>query len=324
MFKYMSGEPLQKKIAFPAFNIALGKTLAAAAWVDGELNDRELACLKSIILRLPGITFEDWRKLKIYLAYPLSRQEQEAITELFSKQVYVSDHRTIALEAMIEVIRADGQVNIEERKFVAEIDSALAENTVSFLRKLKFFLFRDDIKSQNPWPKVEEGPSRDRMLHEFFDNPIYFLFRKALLKKEFSVPQSKPEMQKVCLYSAILCWLANADSKITLPEMKVIRNILVETCGLSIEIARCIQEVSFAIDVNELQLRDLTASLRDVTQPMERNELFKAMSKLVIIDGEISDEELESLRTIAVYLEISQSVWVTTFEKIVIKTNYSS
>ena len=57
---------------------------------------------------------------------------------------------------------------------------------------------------------------------------------------------------------------------------------------------------------------------------MERNELFKAMSKLVIIDGEISDEELESLRTIAVYLEISQSVWVTTFEKIVIKTNYSS
>ena len=105
MFKYMSGEPLQKKIAFPAFNIALGKTLAAAAWVDGELNDRELACLKSIILRLPGITFEDWRKLKIYLAYPLSRQEQEAITELFSKQVYVSDHRTIALEAMIEVIR---------------------------------------------------------------------------------------------------------------------------------------------------------------------------------------------------------------------------
>ena len=111
-------------------------------------------------------------------------------------------------------------MNIEERKFVAEIDSALAENTVSFLRKLKFFLFRDDIKSQNPWPKVEEGPSRDRMLHEFFDNPIYFLFRKALLKKEFSVPQSKPEMQKVCLYSAILCWLANADSKITLPEMK--------------------------------------------------------------------------------------------------------
>ena len=88
---------------------------------------------------------------------------------------------------------------------------------------------------------------------------------------------------------------------------------------VSDEIARCIQEVSFAIDVNELQLRDLTASLRDVTQPIERNELFKAMSQLIIVDEEISDEELESLRTIAVYLEIGKSVWINTFEKIVIK-----
>jgi uncharacterized tellurite resistance protein B-like protein len=76
--------------------------------------------------------------------------------------------------------------------------------------------------------------------------------------------------------------------------------------------------------VNELQLRDLTASLRDVTQPIERNELFKAMSQLIIVDEEISDEELESLRTIAVYLEIGKSVWINTFEKIVIKNKQRS
>ena len=35
---------------FPAFNIALGKTLIAAAWVDGELNHHELHCLKNLIL----------------------------------------------------------------------------------------------------------------------------------------------------------------------------------------------------------------------------------------------------------------------------------
>ena len=33
---------------FPAFNIALGKTLIAAAWVDGELNKHELLCLKNL------------------------------------------------------------------------------------------------------------------------------------------------------------------------------------------------------------------------------------------------------------------------------------
>jgi len=308
----MTDPVIKRKSSFPAFNIALGKTLAAAAWVDGELNEQELSCLKNIILRLPGITFEDWRKLKIYLAYPVSKPEQLTITEQFSEQVYLTEHRKSAWTAMLEVIRADGGI----------FDSALADNAESFLRKLKFFFFKDNIKAQNAWPTDKDQSGRDRFIHEFFDNPIYFLFRKALLKKEIAVPQSKPEMQKVCLYSAILCWLANADSKISLPEMRVIRNILIDTCGLSEEIARCIQEVSFAIDVNELQLRDLTASLREITQSMERNELFSAMSRLVIVDNEITDEELESLRTIAVYLEISQTVWINTFQKIVIKTSH--
>lgn len=44
---------------YPAFNIALGKTLIASAWVDGELNQQEMACLKNLILQFQGITFED-------------------------------------------------------------------------------------------------------------------------------------------------------------------------------------------------------------------------------------------------------------------------
>ena len=78
---------------FPAFNIALGKTLIAAAWVDGELNKHELLCLKNLILQFPGITFEDWRKLKIYLAYPICKAEQHTIAEQFSKLVYLSENR---------------------------------------------------------------------------------------------------------------------------------------------------------------------------------------------------------------------------------------
>jgi len=61
---------------FPAFNVALGKILVSAAWVDGELNQREMNCLKNLILQFPGITFEDWRKLKIYLAYPIGKKNR--------------------------------------------------------------------------------------------------------------------------------------------------------------------------------------------------------------------------------------------------------
>ena len=74
------------------------------------------------------------------------------------------------------------------------------------------------------------------------------------------------------------------------------------------------------MDVSELQLSDLVSSLRDVSTSAERNELFIAMTKLVAIDNEVNDQELESLRTIAVYLEISNFVWVNSLKNIVIST----
>lgn len=303
---------------FPAFNIALGKTLIAAAWVDGELNQHEMVCLKNLILQFQGITFEDWRRLKIYLAYPVSQCEQNSIIQHFTEQVYSSNHRKHAWESLITVLKADGKINKEEKDFAEEMDEALLENSESFLRKLKFFLFKDSIKQAEPWQK--NADSRDRFIHEFFDNPAYFLFRKILLKKDIHVPHSKPELQKICLYASILCWLSNADKRITLPELNSIRSILINTCGVSEEIAKCIQDVAFAMDVSELQLSDLVSSLRDVSTSAERNELFIAMTKLVAIDNEVNDQELESLRTIAVYLEISNFVWVNSLKNIVIST----
>ena len=312
----MNDESTSGMKEYPAFNIALGKTLIAAAWVDGELNDQELSCLKSLILQFPGITFEDWRKLKIYLAYPICKAEQHAIAEQFTEQVYLTKHRKAAWASLISVLQADGKINLEERKFAEEIDSALAENSESFLRKLKYFFFKHAIKESNPWSK--EANSRDRFIHEFFDNPVYFLFRKALLKKEINVPYSKPELQKVCLYSSLLCWLSKVDKNISLPEMRSIRSILIETCGLSDELAKCIQEVSFAIDINDLQLSELVSSLREVTTKVERNDLFNALTQLVIVDKHVSEEEIECLRLVALYLEISQYVWVNSMKEIIV------
>jgi len=40
---------------------------------------------------------------------------------------------------------------------------------------------------------------------------------------------------------------------------------------------------------------------------------------LVAVDGESSDDELECMRTIAVYLEISTFVWVNALNKIMDK-----
>ena len=78
---------------YRALHLSTGKMLIAAAWVDGELQEEELTCLKSLILRMPGINFEDWRKLKIYMAYPLSVTEQEAVVLELTDKIYVKSHK---------------------------------------------------------------------------------------------------------------------------------------------------------------------------------------------------------------------------------------
>jgi uncharacterized tellurite resistance protein B-like protein len=293
---------------YKGLHIALGKTLIAAAWVDGELNNKELECLKSIVLQLPDITFEDWRKLKIYMAYPITTREQQSIVKNFSEKVFLQDHQKIAWKYLLQILNADGLVNVEEKAFAEELENALEESSSSFLRKIKFFLFQSRIENSAPWQSSQSD--RDKFIHEFFDNPIYFIFRKAILKEDFEVPHTKPELQKICLLAAILCWFAKSDEKFTLDEEEFILKTLIKRCQLSEKLSKCILSVGKSIDVNDLQLSEVTSAYANSSTARERNELFSIISNLIMVDRSLNSNELEYLRTVALYLEISEKIWI--------------
>ena len=311
----------RSKTGYPALNVALGKTLIASAWVDGELNDDEMACLKTLVLQMPKITFEDWRKLKIYLAYPINKNEQAAIVDDFIDRVYNKGHQTLAWNALLQVLQADGVITIEEKVFAHELQNSLKESSGKFLRKLKYFFFHSQIEKEPVWKGKLKG--RDKFIHEFFDNPVYFIFRKALLKEDFEIPHSKPELQKVCLFAAILCWFANEDERIELSEKEFILDTLKNTCEIKDEVAECILRVASSIDVSELQLSQLVRSLGDATEEEERHKLFMILAEMVSIDKILTTHECECLRTVALYLEIRKSVWYKAMEDINLKTTFS-
>jgi uncharacterized tellurite resistance protein B-like protein len=313
---------LTRKDLYPAFNVSLGKTLAAAAWVDGDLNEDEMNCLKAIVLQLPFITFEDWRKLKIYLAYPISPPEQKSIINDFLEKVFHKGHSKLAIEALIQVIKADGEITTEEDRFSKELENDLQTNIGSFLKKLKFFLFKNSIQNQKSWDPDKGG--REKFIHEFFDNPIYFLFRKAVLKEQLELPHSKPELQKVCLYAAVLCWFAKEDDKIDLVESEFIIKTIKEHALLSDQVAHCILKIAGILQVSELQLSQLCFSMADATTQEERNQIFVTLSKLILLDREMSTKECEYLRTAALYLEIHEKLWVQVMGNIHLKTTFST
>ena len=292
---------------YKGLHIALGKTLIAAAWVDGELNNKELECLKNLIMQMPDITFEDWRKLKIYMAYPINTKEQLSIVKSFSEKVFLQDHKKIAWNYLLQILQADGLVNVEEKAFAEELENALEESSSSFLRKIKFFLFQSRIENSPSWHS--NLSDRDRFIHEFFDNPVYFIFRKAILKEDFEIPHTKPELQKVCLLAAILCWFAKSDEKFTLDEEDFILKTLVKRSQLSKKLSKCILSVGKSIDVNDLQLSEVTSAYADSSSTQERNELFSIISNLIMVDRSMDSNELEHLRTVALYLEIPEKIW---------------
>ena len=185
---------------------------------------------------------------------------------------------------------------------------AMRSSTEDFLRKLKYYLFQNEILGEPAWKTPPKG--RERFINEFFDNPIYFVFRKALLQTDVRVTKSKPELQKICLFAAILCWLANVDKRITFSEFRMMRRILTEKCGLELDVAKLILEVAFIIDVSELQLSELASSLAESTKQRERNTFFAELSRLVAIDLHIMPEEIECLRTVALYLRVTERTWV--------------
>ena len=168
----------------------------------------------------------------------------------------------------------------------------------------------DAIKRQAAWSSPGKG--RDKFIHEFYDNPIYFLFRKAILKENVEVHFSKSELQKICLLSAILCYVANEDGKVNLSEREYIHQLLVTEIKITSDVAHLIIQVVMSLEINELKLRELCKSLNSSVKDNERPDLFLLIAKLVAIDGEINAGELKVLRTIALYLDINRPIWEET------------
>jgi len=312
---------MSEPLTYPALNLSTGKMLIAAAWVDGELKEEELTCLKSIILRMPGITFEDWRKLKIYLAFPLSATEQQTVVLELTEKVFVEEHKKMAFRHLFEVLQSDGNLNVMEQGFVDDLSEALEQNACSFLQKLKYYLLKNQIESQDAWKKSKLG--REKLLHDFFSNPAYFLFRKALIQQDLYVPHSKPQLQKICLFASILSWLASEDGKITFDEENFILETLTNSCDIEPKIADCIFSVAKAVDISEIELKELCTTLVDQTESFEREKLFNMLAKLVLLDRTLSVQECECLRSVAVFLHIRKSVWEKMMSHVHLITTFS-
>ena len=113
------------------------------------------------------------------------------------------------------------------------------------------------------------------------------------------------------------------DDKIDLVESEFIIKTIKEHALLSDQVAHCILKIASNLQVSELQLSQLCFSMADATTQEERNQIFVTLSKLILLDREMSTKECEYLRTAALYLEIHEKLWVQVMGNIHLKTTFS-
>ncbi len=297
-----------------ALNLALGKVLIAAAWADGELDEHELEFLKHLVMQLPEVSFEDWRKLKAYLAYPVTSSERDGFVKEFVELALSRGRSEIAWSCLHRVLRAHGLDEPEAEEFHEDMNQAAMGSTSVFLEKLDFYVSQARMEARSGWNDSWSG--REGFIHEFFDNPVYFVFRKTLLKEDLAVAGSKLELQKICLFASILSWFAKLDGHLSMDESEFIIHCLVQKCKLEPRVASCMLRVASSVALSEVQLSNLCSSFAEEAEIQEREEVFSIISNLVILDRVLSSAELEGLRTLALYMKIRREVWFSTMKSL--------
>ena len=75
--------------------LTLAKVVAAAAWVDGEVEQNEIYSLKDLLFRLDDMSARDWAEIDIYLDSPVGEEERERLISDLLQQVRSAEDREL-------------------------------------------------------------------------------------------------------------------------------------------------------------------------------------------------------------------------------------
>src|SRR3712207_3332353 len=115
---------------------ALAKTLIAIAWADGELHPEEETTLKEVLGLLPPMSAQAWSAIELYLAVPVLAAEREELVAYTSGYIRSAADKALAIEAVDNMLHADGLVHPEEAAVSQEVRDAFAAVDVSPLAVL--------------------------------------------------------------------------------------------------------------------------------------------------------------------------------------------
>jgi uncharacterized tellurite resistance protein B-like protein len=285
---------------------SLAKVLVAAAWADGAITTDELNSLKDLLFHLPGMTAKDWDEINIYVDAPVDEAERQRLVEELRTQLVSPDDRARALQALDQMVQADGTITPAEQAVVDDIKTALqAGQPVSAQRWNLFAKKSVQQRSQT----VRGAPNREIYLDDFVKNKIYYHVSQRL-PAAGAEPIHDAELRKLSLAGGLLARVAYVDRHVADGEYHSMVQALQQAWGISLTAAGVVAEVAVSDIGKDLDYYRVTRQFFECTSEDERLRFLDALFAVTTGDGHATEEEIEEIRAISHGLLLSHDQFI--------------
>jgi uncharacterized tellurite resistance protein B-like protein len=263
----------------------LAKTLAGAAWADGEVTPAETERIRSAAGEL-GLTSEEWADVEAILAKPIGVVETESLACEFLSRVSPSE-RAELLKRLEDLFLADGKLDAAEMGILSSLKAwdDGASGATTLIDRMRNLITRSRGGSSSPSSSFERIASRMRGARD----------RGTL---------SAQDEERAVLFGAILYRTAYADGRVDKLEISQLRGLLTAEFRMDDEEAAQVVSVIGARAAEEMDRQRLCASFNRVASMDERLRLLGCLFSVAKADGRIDEDEMREIRLAANYLWI--------------------
>lgn len=290
-------------MAVPNLNEALAKVLIAEAWADGQLTPEEIDNLKDILFRYcgafrdetNGVPALEWNKIEMYIESPVSAAERAVLIDDLRVSLLTTEDKEKVLDALQEMVEADGVINEDERLVLNEIIGAIESQDYSILgqtgRLVKGALTRRS-------KALGDGISREKYFTEYMANKVYYAVRMRLDQGEAQMDMPDDEVRLLCAVAGLMAKVACVDKQLTSAETEFIKRTLQSNWDVVAEVADFITRVAIEEVDPELDDLRLTREFVDLTTASDRAQFLDLLFATASADGFVSEEEIIEIQRI--------------------------
>ncbi len=287
--------------------MALAKVLIAAAWADGKVAHEELNSLKDLLFRLPEMTAQDWAELDIYLEAPVGEAERARLVEELRRRVSSTMAKNMAIEALEEVIGADGELSDDERAVISEIKETLESGDINLMGKLGR-LMNGGVQRRSQ--ALINAPNRERYLEDFTKNRVFYNLRLRLELDEANIDLPEAVLRKLGLAGGLMARVAYVDREINEDEITAMVDAIQQHWDLTTIEATLVAEVAVDVVSRNMDYYRLSREFFESTTEDERVHFMDILFAVASGDGFVSYEEIEEIRTIATVLKLTHKQFI--------------